>query len=87
MSYIAKVTSKGQLTLPNALCKSLGLSKDAYVVIDAVGEYMLMKKIKTRMEEITGIFEGQAKKQKVTREDLLSTLERVQKEKWRNAES
>ncbi len=85
MSYVAKITSKGQLTLPGTLRKNLGLSKDSYVMVDAVGEYLLMKKIKARMEEITEIFENEAKKKNITKENLLKILGEIQKKKWKSA--
>lgn len=82
MSYVAKVTSKGQLTLPLNLRRMLGLSKDSYVIIDEIGDYILMKKLKAEMDEITDIFEREVKKKRITRDELIHSLKKVQSKKW-----
>ena len=42
---IVKVTEKGQVTLPVDLRKKLGITKDNYLVVEAEGEYLRLKKV------------------------------------------
>ena len=42
---IVKVTEKGQVTLPINLRRKLGITKDNYLVVEAEGEYLRLKKL------------------------------------------
>lgn len=42
---IVKVTEKGQVTLPVDLRRKLGITKDNYLVVEAEGEYLRLKKV------------------------------------------
>jgi len=82
MTYITKLTSKGQLTLPKEIRKALALSKGSYIAVDEVGEYVLMKKLDTRLDEITDVFQAEARKKGITKEELIETLNKIQRKKW-----
>ena len=82
MAYITKLTSKGQLTLPKEIRKALALGKGSYLAIDEVGEYVLMKKLDTKLDEITEVFQAEAKRKGITKEELIETLNDIQRKKW-----
>jgi AbrB family looped-hinge helix DNA binding protein len=42
---IVKVTEKGQVTLPIDLRRKLRISKDDYLVVEAEGEYLKLRKV------------------------------------------
>ena len=42
---IVKVTEKGQVTLPIELRRKLRISKDDYLVVEAEGEYLKLRKV------------------------------------------
>jgi AbrB family looped-hinge helix DNA binding protein len=42
---IIKVTEKGQVTLPIHLRRKLGIKKDDYLVVEAEGEYLKLRKV------------------------------------------
>jgi AbrB family looped-hinge helix DNA binding protein len=42
---VVKVTEKGQVTLPVDLRRKLGIRKDDYLVVEAEGEQMKLRKI------------------------------------------
>ena len=82
LTEVVKVTSKGQLTLPVKMRNSIGLEKGSYLLVEQVGDYILMKKAEIRMKEIQKIFNAEAKKKNITKAKLLKTLNEVQGEQW-----
>lgn len=82
MTEVVKVTSKGQITLPVKIRKAIGLDKDSYLLVEQVGNYVLMKKAEVRMKEIQKIFSKEAKRKGITKKQLLKALRKVQSEKW-----
>ena len=44
MTEVVKVTSKGQITLPISIRKAIGISDDSYLLVEQIGDYVLMKK-------------------------------------------
>ena len=81
MTDIVKVTSKGQLTLPVKYRRDLGIDKESYLLVEEIGGYLILKKIQ-QLDHITNILSAKAKEKKITREDLLITLKKLQEEKW-----
>ena len=82
MTEVVKVTSKGQITLPIEIRKAIGLDKDSYLLVEQVGNYVLMKKAEVRMKEIQKIFSKEAKRKGITKKQLLKALRKVQSETW-----
>ncbi|MBI5000912.1 MAG: AbrB/MazE/SpoVT family DNA-binding domain-containing protein [Euryarchaeota archaeon] len=82
MADVIKVTSKGQITLPVAIRNAIGIKDDSYLVVEQVGEYVLMKKAELRMKEIQGILKNDSKRKKITRKELLDALKKAQKRVW-----
>jgi bifunctional DNA-binding transcriptional regulator/antitoxin component of YhaV-PrlF toxin-antitoxin module len=81
MTTVVKVTSKGQLTLPIKLRKDLGITKESYLLVDEIGEFLVLKKIQ-KLDEITKIFSALAKKKGITKKEIFDSLEKLQEEKW-----
>jgi len=76
--YVSKVTSAGQISIPKALRDSLGLGED-YVVIEHLGDTLLLRKVRSVKEETLAYFESEAKAKGLTREQLEKTLSRSKK--------
>ena len=81
MTEVIKVTSKGQLTLPVKYRRNLGIDKETYLLVEEIGEYILLKKIQ-KLDQITKILSTKAKKKGITKEEILKILKTVQAEKW-----
>jgi AbrB family looped-hinge helix DNA binding protein len=82
MTEVVKVTSKGQITLPIAIRNAIGITDDSYLVMEQIGEYVLIKKAELRMKEIQNILSNEAKRKKITRKELLTELKNTQKRVW-----
>jgi len=82
MSEVVKVTSKGQITLPIDMRRSLDIEKDGYLVVDTVGDYIIMKKAEIRLKDINKLFSDTAKRKKVTRKDIEKAILKARKETW-----
>ena len=81
MPVVIKVTSKGQLTIPIKYRRDLGIDKESYLLVDEIGDFLILKKIQ-KLDQITKILSAKAKEQGITRDDVLKTLRKIQKEKW-----
>ena len=82
MTQVVKVTSKGQITLPVRIRKSIGIKDDSYLMVEQVGDYVLMKKAEIRLSEINKALGAEAKRKGITKKDLLKALAKVQSEMW-----
>lgn len=82
MSEVVKVTSKGQITLPIDVRRSLSIEKDGYLVVDTVGDYIIMKKAEIRLNEINKLLSEAAIRKKVTRKDIEKAILKARKETW-----
>ena len=74
MVEIVKVTTKGQLTLPLPIREILGISSDTYLVAEAAGDFVLLRRAETRFLELSEQFRNEAKKRGVNKEALLRAL-------------
>jgi bifunctional DNA-binding transcriptional regulator/antitoxin component of YhaV-PrlF toxin-antitoxin module len=82
MPVVVKVTSKGQFTLPMQYRKSLGINKDSYILIDEVGNFLVLEKLQ-KLDQITKILSSKAKEKKITKEEVIKTLKKIQAEKYK----
>jgi antitoxin PrlF len=82
MTEVIKVTSKGQITLPIEIRNAIGITDESYLVVEQIGEYVLMKKAEIRMKEIQNILQNEAKRKNVSRRELLAALKKTQKRVW-----
>ena len=78
-AFISKVTSRGQVTIPQELREKEGITENDYVVMRKVGSYIVLGKAELRLDEITGAFEKEAKAKGINKQDLLFELESVRK--------
>ena len=78
-AFISKVTSRGQVTIPQELREKEGITENDYVVMRKVGSYIVLGKAELGLDEITGAFEKEAKTKGITKQDLMSELESVGK--------
>jgi bifunctional DNA-binding transcriptional regulator/antitoxin component of YhaV-PrlF toxin-antitoxin module len=85
MPVVVKVTSKGQFTLPMQYRKSLGINKDSYILIDEVGNFLVLEKLQ-KLDQITKILSAKAKEKKITKQEILKTLKKIQAEKCKQKE-
>ncbi len=76
-AFISKVTSRGQITIPQSLRKEEGISEEDYVVMRKVGKYIIVGKVEARLDEITSAFEQEARSKKITKGKLLAELQKV----------
>lgn len=81
--YVSKVTSRGQVTIPQQLREKDEITSDDYITMRKVGKYIVMSKASIRMDEITKEFEKEAKARKITKRGLLDELKIVQKQKYK----
>jgi len=82
MTDVVKVTSKGQITLPIDIRNILDIENDSYLVVEQVGDYILMKKAEIRLKEIQSILKNDAKRKKITKKQLLAALQKSEKRTW-----
>jgi len=82
MTDVVKVTSKGQITLPIDIRNALDIENDSYLVVEQVGDYVLMKKAEIRLKEIQSILKNDAKRKKITKKQLLAALKKSEKRTW-----
>ena len=77
--FISKVTSRGQVTLPQEMREEEGITSDDYVAIRKVGSYIVIGKAELRLDDITKEFGRAAKVKGVTKAALLEELDAVRK--------
>ncbi len=82
MAYISKVTSRGQITLPQDLRDEEGITANDYVVIRKVGGHITVDKADLGYEKVTRRFQKDAKEKGLTKKDLLKELESVRKARY-----
>jgi AbrB family looped-hinge helix DNA binding protein len=52
MEYVSKVTSAGQLTIPKRIREKLGLRAASLVVLDEVGDVVLLRRFEAEAETL-----------------------------------
>lgn len=80
---LAKLTTKGQITLPIAIRRSLSLKDgDKVAFIERNGQYVLLNPTKLAFEEAQKAFEGEAERLGLKDiDDVVALIEEVRKEK------
>jgi len=81
MVYLSKVTSRGQVTIPQELREEDGIDPNDYVVVRRVGKSIVLSKADIRLDEITASFEKEARSKGITKEDLMEELQTVRNAK------
>jgi AbrB family looped-hinge helix DNA binding protein len=77
---IVKVTTKGQITLPARIRRSLNIRDDSHLYVAQTGDLVVMKRVdELTLSDITGIFERLAAEKGVTGEILGVEVEEQRK--------
>lgn len=80
---IARVTAKGQITIPKPVRHALDLEEgDRVVFVEEDGKMVLKKAALIAFEDFANSISQEAQEKGITEEDLLTDLERVRKEMW-----
>jgi len=74
VAEIVKVTTKGQVTLPARIRKDLDIDDDTYLLAEGVGEFVVLRKAESRFLELSAKFRREARRKRVTRDQLLRAL-------------
>ena len=82
MAEVIKVTSKGQVTLPADIRKKLHISKDTYIAVDVIGDYIIMKKVGLKLKELSDIIQKSVKEKGVTKKEIEKAILESRKEVW-----
>lgn len=73
-----KVTSKGQITLPVDIRNRIGITDDSYLIIERIGDYILLRKAELRMKEIQKLLKNDAMRKRITKKELLRALKKTE---------
>ena len=82
MAEVIKVTSKGQVTLPADIRKKLHISKDTYIAVDIIGDYIIMKKVGLKLKELSEIIQKNVKEKGVTKKEIEKAILESRNEVW-----
>jgi antitoxin PrlF len=82
---LARITSKGQITLPIAIRRKLGLEKgDKVVFLEDQGRIVLLKSTAVALLELRKDMEGEADKVGLANEDaIIREIREIRKELWK----
>ena len=83
---LAKVTSKGQVTIPVAIRKRLGIKDgDKLLFIEKPDGVVMMNTTMMALEKIGRAFEGEAERLGLENEyDVVAMIKEIRKENWEN---
>ena len=82
MAYVSKLTSAGQLTIPKQIRRRMGLEASSLVVLDEVGDVVLLRRFKAD-EEALSILRKKFKKTGLTRVRVDEIVERERAGLWK----
>ncbi len=81
-TYVCKVTSVGQITLPKEIRGELGLGGGDFVILEKVGKTYFIRKVGVEKAILKKV-RAKVKKSGITRGKLTKILEEVSKDAWR----
>ena len=81
-TYVSKVTSAGQVTIPKEVRKTLGLSDNDFVEFNEIGEAVVMQKLKARRDKVKRI-RARIKRSGMTRERVDAIVEETREKSFR----
>ena len=81
---LAKITSKGQITLPINIRRKLNLQDGGKVAfIEQEGTYKIVNPLRLAIENAQNAFEGEAERLGLqTEEDVVALVKDVRKKRW-----
>jgi AbrB family looped-hinge helix DNA binding protein len=87
MGYVSKVSSAGQLTIPKRIREKLGLRAASLVVLDEVGDVVLLRRFEAD-EEMLRLLRRKFRKTGLSRVRVNEIVERERAKLWKeNAQS
>jgi len=81
-SYVSKVTSAGQITIPKDLRETLDLNDDDFVEFTQVGDAVLMQKLKASKGKVDAI-RKKIRRSGMTKERIEEIVEGTRRQLWR----
>ena len=81
-TYVSKVTTAGQITIPKNIREVLELSEEDLVEFRQIGDAVLMQKMKASQSSLKAI-RAKIRRMGMTRERVEEIVEEVRKEMWR----
>ena len=81
-TYVCKVTSVGQITLPKEIREELKIGERDFVVLEKVGKTYFLRKIGVERAILKRV-RAKVKKSGITKERLAEILEEVSEDAWR----
>ena len=81
LAYVSKLTSAGQLTIPKEIRRKLELKASSLVVLDEVGDVVLLRRFEAD-EETRRFLRKKLRKTGLTRARVNEIVERERKELW-----
>ena len=81
-SYISKVTSAGQLTLPKKIRKGLGLKGSEYVEVALLGKAVVIRRLREE-DELLDSIRRKVKKSGLTRTRLKELVDEAGRKAWK----
>jgi AbrB family looped-hinge helix DNA binding protein len=82
MGYVSKLTSAGQLTIPKEIRRRLGLQASSLVVLDEVGDVVLLRRFETDEATLT-IIRNKVRKTGLTKRRVNEIVERERAKLWK----
>jgi AbrB family looped-hinge helix DNA binding protein len=81
---LAKITSKGQITLPIGIRRNLNLQDGGKVAfVEQNGTYIIVNPVSLAIKELQRAFEGEAERAGLrTEEDVAAMVKEVRREMW-----
>jgi AbrB family looped-hinge helix DNA binding protein len=80
-SFVSKVSSAGQVTLPKKIRDELGLNKDSYVVLDRIGSAVLVRKLEADRDTLAKI-RSRVRKTGLTKSRVQQLVEQTADKVW-----
>ncbi|MEA2053722.1 MAG: AbrB/MazE/SpoVT family DNA-binding domain-containing protein [Candidatus Thermoplasmatota archaeon] len=81
-TYVSKVTTAGQITLPKTLRKFLKVEDGSFIQFEKVGDAIVLRKLDAE-EHILASLKKKIKKSGVTKEKIAELIEESSKEAWK----
>ena len=82
MGYVSKITSAGQITIPKKIRERLGLRRSSFVVLDEVGNVVLLRPFEAN-EETLRILRKKISKTGLTKARVHEIVERERGKLWK----
>jgi AbrB family looped-hinge helix DNA binding protein len=81
-TYVCKVTSVGQITLPKEIRNELNVRGEDFIILEKIGKTYFLRKFGVEKNILKKI-RARVKKSGITREKLAKILEEVSESTWR----